>query len=630
MRSVFLILFYIVTSTVFSQDGISLGVGKIPEELTTGANAVVRLASMEINILSQDKMLIKNKRIVTVLNSNGDSKVGAVYHYDSNNKLKVLEAMVYDAMGKEIKKIKKKDFADVSATDGFSLYTDSRLKYLKYTPVNYPYTVEFTEEYETSFTVGIPGWYPLEGYSVSVEKSIYSIVNNSGIEMSVKTKNLENYKIENKENQYFEVTDLKAMKYEAYSPGFSNFSPSVKVALKQFNIEGVGGINNNWQDFGKWINEKLLNNTTHLSEDTLNEIKALTADAETDIEKAKIVYHFVQEKTRYISVQVGIGGWKPMLASDVDRLGYGDCKGLSNYTKALMDAVGIKAYYTIIYGDRDVRSIDSHFSSLQGNHVILCLPQQNNAVWLECTNQTVPFGYIANFTDDRDALVITPEGGEIKHTTVYNTIENLLDSKSKIKLDEAGGFQATITTKSYGTQYYYHERIMRKNHKDQVLHYKNYWSYLNTLQINDYNFNNDKDSIVFTEDVVLKAAKYATKAGNRLLVQPNFFNRIEDVPPKYSSRKLPFEVDRGFVDSDEFEIEIPDTYELEAAFEPISISNKFGSYSASVNTSEGNIIYKRKIQLNKGSYTKEEYDTFRKFWQDVVKYDKSKIVLKPK
>ncbi|MCB0748467.1 MAG: DUF3858 domain-containing protein, partial [Ignavibacteriae bacterium] len=168
------------------------------------------------------------------------------------------------------------------------------------------------------------------------------------------------------------------------------------------------------------------------------------------------------------------------------------------------------------------------------------------------------------------------------------------------------------------------------NHKDQVLHYKNYWSYLNTLQINDYNFNNDKDSIVFTENVVLKAAKYATKAGNRLLVQPNFFNRIEDVPPKYSSRKLPFEVDRGFVDSDEFEIEIPDTYELEAAFEPISISNKFGSYSASVNTSEGNIIYKRKIQLNKGSYTKEEYDTFRKFWQDVVKYDKSKIVLKPK
>ena len=57
---------------------------------------------------------------------------------------------------------------------------------------------------------------------------------------------------------------------------------------------------------------------------------------ETDpIEKAKIVYKYMQEKTRYISVQVGIGGFKPMLAKDVDRLGYGDCKALSNYTKAL-------------------------------------------------------------------------------------------------------------------------------------------------------------------------------------------------------------------------------------------------------------------------------------------------------
>jgi heterodisulfide reductase subunit A-like polyferredoxin len=32
------------------------------------------------------------------------------------------------------------------------------------------------------------------------------------------------------------------------------------------------------------------------------------------------------KKSRYVSIQVGIG-WKPMDASDVDRLGYGDCKG---------------------------------------------------------------------------------------------------------------------------------------------------------------------------------------------------------------------------------------------------------------------------------------------------------------
>ncbi len=55
----------------------------------------------------------------------------------------------------------------------------------------------------------------------------------------------------------------------------------------------------------------------------------------------------MQDKTRYISVQIGIGGWKPMLADDVNKLGYGDCKGLTNYTKALLEAVDVPSYYTL-------------------------------------------------------------------------------------------------------------------------------------------------------------------------------------------------------------------------------------------------------------------------------------------
>ncbi len=41
----------------------------------------------------------------------------------------------------------------------------------------------------------------------------------------------------------------------------------------------------------------------------------------------------MQGKTHYISIQVGIGGYQPFLASDVDRLNYGDCKALVNTHK---------------------------------------------------------------------------------------------------------------------------------------------------------------------------------------------------------------------------------------------------------------------------------------------------------
>ena len=81
-----------------------------------------------------------------------------------------------------------------------------------------------------------------------------------------------------------------------------------------------------------------------------------------------------------------------MLASDVDKLGYGDCKALTNYTKTLLDAVDVESYYTVVYGGKRIRNIDKEFSATEGNHVILCLPNEEDYIWLECTSQKTPFG----------------------------------------------------------------------------------------------------------------------------------------------------------------------------------------------------------------------------------------------
>jgi len=88
---------------------------------------------------------------------------------------------------------------------------------------------------------------------------------------------------------------------------------------------------------GNWQKENLLKGRRDLSETTIQEVTTLVSKASTNKEKAKLIYQYVQNKTRYISIQLGIGGWKPILASEVDRLGYGDCKALTNYTKALLD-----------------------------------------------------------------------------------------------------------------------------------------------------------------------------------------------------------------------------------------------------------------------------------------------------
>ena len=113
----------------------------IPDSLRQNANAVVRLDHKTIILSSQRQMTVKKNRVVTVLNKSGNNGVDAYVYYDKAIKIRSVEAVVYDAFGKEIKKIKRKNFKDRSAVSGVSLFEDDRVLFLDYTPVGYPYTV---------------------------------------------------------------------------------------------------------------------------------------------------------------------------------------------------------------------------------------------------------------------------------------------------------------------------------------------------------------------------------------------------------------------------------------------------------------------------------------------------------
>src|SRR5690606_22987157 len=381
------LLFLFITLLVFksnAQQEELILLNTVPLKLISNANAIVRHDDETVTLLKLNKMNYSRNRIVTVLNSSGDTKHGAVIHYDKNIVVKKMTARIYNSKGKEIKKIKKNDFEDISAVQGGTLYSDSRVKYLNYIPTEYPYTIHFEAEIEYNSTAFIPHWTPIDNYYTSVQNSSYKIINLSPTEVNTKASNFEEYAIEEVGEHGYMAQNLPAIEPEAYSPSFANVVPSLKVSLTQFEMEGVRGVNTNWEDFGNWMYEALIKNTQELPEDVITEVNQLTQGAKNDIEKAKIIYKYVQEKTRYISVQVGIGGWKPMPASDVHKLGYGDCKGLTNYTKTLLKQVGVESYYTVIYGGREIKNIDATFSSIQGNHVILCLPLEEEYLWLEC------------------------------------------------------------------------------------------------------------------------------------------------------------------------------------------------------------------------------------------------------
>ncbi|MDQ6471533.1 DUF3857 domain-containing protein [Flavobacterium sp. LHD-80] len=417
MRSPFFSLFFcLIALTTYAQK-VNYNITSIPDSLKQNANAVVRLDQMDITIVSQRSMNVKTQRVVTVLNDKGLSHIDAYKHYDKTTSINSIEAIVYDAAGNEIKKIRRKDFRDQSAVSGSTLFSDSRVVYLNYTPISYPFTIVYTCETETSNTAFIPRWYFLSGYNASVEKCILNVSYPSDLGFKKKEFQFSGYNIKKTEESATKLSyiaeNILAQKSEDLSPSSEDLFPRVMMGLEKFHLEGVDGNATTWEAFGKWYGDKILTGTTTLPEETKAKMKALVGDEKDPIKKAKIIYDYVQKKSRYVNIAIGIGGWKPMLASDVDRLGYGDCKALSNYTKALLQAVDVPSYNTILYGDSEKANIQSDFVSMQGNHMILAIPNGDNYTFLECTSQDNPFGYQGTFTDDRDVLVVKPEGGQI-------------------------------------------------------------------------------------------------------------------------------------------------------------------------------------------------------------------------
>lgn len=603
----------------------------IADSLKENANAVVRLDQTDIIISSQRSMNIKTKRVITVLNKKGLSAINAFEYYDTKRSVKAIEAIVYDDFGNEIKRIKRKDFKDQSASGGNTLFSDNRVVYLDYTPVNYPFTVIYQSEITTSNTAFIPQWFPVSENYVSIEKSILNVTYPDNLGFKKKELNFSKFNIQKTTDTTtqlsYSATTVLAQRQEDYSPKSAVF-PRVMMSLEIFNLEGQDGTAKNWKEYGKWYADKILEGTMDLSDATKAKIKTLVGNETDPIKKAKIIYKYVQEKSRYVSIQVGIGGWKPMLASDVDRLGYGDCKALSNYTRALLKEVDVPSYNTLVYGDRSKVSLQSDFMFLEVNHMILCVPNKEEYVFLECTSQDAPFGYQANFTDDREVLIIKPEGGEIVRTHSYEDKDNTQNSVGTYTISENGNFTGKVEIISEGTQYGSKARVEKLQPTDKDDHYKEYWSTINNLKIENVSFSNDKDNVRFTENVAMNALNYGSVSGNKMMFVVNAFNPITEQVKRIRNRKNPFEIQRGYVDTDEIAIALPKGFAIEFLPKAVELNDKFGEYKAEVIKKDDNtLIYKRRFFMKKGLYSNAEYDNYRLFMEQISRNDNAKIIL---
>ena len=610
-------------------------VSRIPAALLKNANAVKRTEEILFEITEGNRAKYRRKVAYTILNEQGDNWSYFSEGYDKLQSIEFFEGTLFDANGNKIRSLKRSDIKDVSGNDDESLADDNRVKWHSFFYKVYPYTVEYEIEIRYKGTMFMPDWIPLEKPLLSTQHSRLTVISPVINPLRYKMFNytgepvITEYKSDKIYNKIYtwDVKDMPALTNEYASPPWHEITTSVFLATEKFVLEDYEGSNASWKDFGKFVYD-LKKDRDVLPDDIKLKVHQLT-DGVTDLrERIRKLYEYMQQSTRYISIQLGVGGWQPFDAKYVGTKKYGDCKALSNFMYSLLKEAGIRSVYTVIRAGDDNEYLLTDLPSSQFNHVILFVPDKKDTTWLECTSQTSAAGYLGRGTENRYAVAVDENGGSLVRTPKYGLKENLQLRKISAVLDDGATLHVKARTGYFALQQDEINSLINNLSKDKVKEYLHEQLDFATYDITDFEYKENKSSLPsIDESLDIMVSNYATITGKRLFIIPNIMTRNYRKLAGDSTRRFDLELGYAYKDVDSVEINLPAGYTTESLPQDVSISSKFGKYNCSVRLSGNQLFYCRNMEHYSGRFPANDYAELVKFYETIYKADRNKVVL---
>lgn len=625
LKHLIVILLFISVQSFGQEYSVSL----IPDSLKEDADVVKRYEETYVLIKSASKAVVKRKYVITVLNENGDDYATYFNSYTKLISLSDISGKLFDATGKQIKSIRKKDIADMSMNDDVSLLSDVRTKSFSFYQKSYPYTVEFEDEQVYDGIFFLPKWTPISDEKMSVIHSKFIVDVPEEYQLRYKQFCYEGEPLINKNKSkiyQWEIKAYKSITNEILRPKWHEITPTVYISPSDFEIGDFKGNMSTWKTFGQFINQ-LNKGKDELPDQIKNEVKRIADQYPTVTEKVLALYKYLQTNTRYISIQLGIGSWQPFDAKYVASNKYGDCKALSNYMVSILKEVGVSANYVLINAGENARELVQEFPSPYFNHAIACVPNGKDTIWLECTSQTVAPGYMGTFTGGRKALLIKEDGGHVVTTPVYQPNDNRQIRKVEASISNEGNLKAVVLTTFTGEQQEFQHSLLHEASEEQRIKYLNTVISLPTYKVIRSDYKEEKFRLpIIKEELEIESTGFTSVSGKRLFVQPNLFNKSLSRLPEITNRKYPIVLESNYLDIDTIKIAIPNGYIPESIPKPLQLKSKIGEYTISFNV-EGNVVEMIRRNLRtKITLPPDAYSETAKYLDSIRKADNARVV----
>ena len=602
----------------------------IPDSLLKGANAVKRIDEHKVDVKNKGNAVYRYKQAYTVLNEKADYLSQQQEYYDGFKKLNKIDVTLYDALGNKIKSLKKSDIQDLSVDKGGTGISDNRLKQFGFYHKQYPYTIEFEVEIEYDGLMFLPGHFFYERSALSFEQSLYQVSFPADAPILYKSYNYPGQPVvvENgsRKTITWQMQNQRAVVGESYAPPWYEITPSVFIAMKDFEMDGYRGSYDSWEAFGNFMYQ-LKKDRDVLPYELKQLVQATTAGLSSKREKVESLYRLMQQNTRYISVQLGIGGWQPYDAKYVYERKYGDCKALTNYMYAMLKEAGIASDYALVKSGSGVVRFKPDFPSSQFDHVILAVPLEKDTMWLECTSQTNAPGYLGDFTNGRYALLVKEKGSKLVQTPDYDYDANKQIIQARVDLKDNGSLHMEMDIIYTGLQHDNIEGdIIHLSEAEMLTKVHDRYS-IGTYKVNNYQHQRVEGfPPAIRENISIESTGYAQRTGKRIFITPNIVNRSGRRLQADTARIYEVVITFPYHDIDSVRISIPEGFEPEAMPADKKIASPFGDFSLKVLKHDDHILYIREMKVYKGRHPATAYNDFVKWHAAINKSDASRLV----
>lgn len=597
------------------------------------ADAVILSYDMTFDMASQSSGTMKACRKVLVMNRKGLASALFNVYTDSFRSLSSFSGRI-EAGGKTLRKLKSSDLNTVLLADGMA--TDAFVSF--YEPnAPYPFTVEY--EYEVSYRKGFvsfPAFIPVSAPDVSIVQASYtlSVPSQTQIQYNASAEPVKS--ADGKNDIYrWRFDGYSGYVYEHLIPDLLDFVPYVYSGPVAFEYAGTSGSLSDWKDLGVWL-YGLQKDLVTVPAELKTKVEALTSGLDSDRAKIKTLYDYLRENTRYVSIQLGIGGFRPFPVETVYKTGFGDCKALSVYMQALLAAAGIKSDYLIVNTDEKDLLAGFHTPG-QMNHAMLCVPMESDTLWIECTNPRYPLGYRHDAIAGHQVVLVKEDGGELVRVKSYPDSLRLRSESVEVRLDADGRASCKGSRRLLldNAEAYIGFRTLDSKAQFNAIMSGNSLNPtdFSITSVND-NFNdwvNMKQGEEYVPEVTVCYAydvtDYAKASGDRIFMPLNPFAkristdrsaRVNDMERKYATTM-----------SDTVRLVLPSGYIPESLPSSDRIESPFGSFVTEVayDEKEGSITLVQTISLFAGRFPKEAYADYRTFARSVSRAYDGRIVL---